>query len=327
MNDKDPKFFIVGCGRSGTTLLRTMLNHHRELFIPPECGFLTDFLLFDSKLSPSRRFQLMLGEPELKLWFNQGLQINKNKCANSFDLFSSIVELELKKQNKKYWGQQTPRFIRFNDLFKRQYPGLKFLFVVRDPRAVCSSFINSIGFTSYLPSIVNRWNRDNTEGVLMKKKYPDAVLVVKYEDLISEVEKSLMDIVAFLDLNFDNNMLSYHFKGNEEYPSFGKEQLKKLMEKPDISRINSWKNKLTDREICFIENSCCDLMKQFNYSPTINVTYKCKSISGNIIYSLSDKFNKVRLFLFNWPDQLFYILYRKTVLAISHRSMKPFLKV
>jgi hypothetical protein len=61
-------FFLIGCARSGTTLLRTMLNHHPEVAIPPESFFLIDYLQADPETPLNTVRQLLAREYELTEW-------------------------------------------------------------------------------------------------------------------------------------------------------------------------------------------------------------------------------------------------------------------
>ncbi|MCW5907961.1 MAG: sulfotransferase [Chitinophagales bacterium] len=322
-----PKFFIAGCGRSGTSLLRTMLNHHPDFFIPPECGFITDYMLFGAKLPASILCNLVLNEPELTLWFKNKDLLQFDENENIFTLIEKIHAATLEKNGKKFWGQKTPRFIRYFKEFKKEYPELKLLFVVRDPRAVVHSFRSSPGFVSYIPEIVNRWIFDNKAGIAAINEFGADVMLIKYEDLISDTESTLKKASEFLHVPYSPQMLEYNKTGNKDYLAFNKKQLQKLAEKPDKTRIASWKNVLRNDEVRYIENRAAVLMDQFGYDRlTVDVHPASKSIHSFLDKNI-DRFKKLFTFLTNRPGFLFYIAYRKLVLTVFNFSPAPFFKI
>lgn len=61
-------FFLIGCGRSGNTLLRAMLNQHPQIAIPPESLFIPDYLQASSTTSLKKMKRLLVQEYEIKEW-------------------------------------------------------------------------------------------------------------------------------------------------------------------------------------------------------------------------------------------------------------------
>ena len=316
------KIFIVGCGRSGTTLLRTMLNHHRDVFIPLECYFISDYLKYGHKLNKKSLLKMFFKEPQLLLWFKQSNNL-ETESVSPEKLTTLIHEVAMKKENKKIWGQKTPRFIRDYELFKKYFPDIKYLFLVRDPRAVVNSFKASKAHNSHISYIVKRWINDNKLGLSLLQDYPDDTELVKFEELISQPRKVLEDICSFLGIDFDPNVLNYNIKGDAEYSSLAKKTIVQLNVKPNRETIKKWIQHLSTKEIVYIENKCKELMNVFGYKTLIEGN--SNSIPSYFHYTCLLYWIPVFIqYLTEWPEELFYNFYRKCRLAIATRSFYPF---
>lgn len=192
-------FFIISCARAGSTLLRSILNSHSKIAIPLESLFIIDYLkteITDLDLLK----ELIIKEYEIKEW---GIELKYSdfiNCKNSMDLIAKIHELYINKYNKESWGQKTPRFVRHADLLKSKFPNAKFIIIVRDPRSVVSSLINSNVHKSNLYYACLRWNKDVNYGKRIKKTFPESTKVILYEELVAKPNVIMSDICSFFRL-------------------------------------------------------------------------------------------------------------------------------
>ncbi len=177
--DHNPYVFIVGCPRSGTTLLQRMIDAHRQIAITREThwiakrfekrtgvtpeGFVTTELI--SWLLSDEKFTRMgIGQDEL-----EGLVTTKlvdrlleargvKNLETSGDLLESLVEageplsystfvtgvfdLYGKGQGKRLVGDKTPGYVRRIPTFHALWPEARFVHLIRDGRDVCMSILN-----------------------------------------------------------------------------------------------------------------------------------------------------------------------------------------
>ena len=258
-------FFIVGCGRSGTTMLRTMLNQHSQLAIPLESLFITDYLRAGPDTPPETFLRLILKEYELDEW---GIPFDAavfEGCVSAKDFIDRAHEHYANHFGKSIWGQKTPRFVRYGSLLKHHYPGARFIHVIRDPRAVVSSLIRSNVHNSNAYFAAHRWLRDVQAGLALQTQYPGEVLNVQYETLITAPEETLHQITDFLGIEFEPDLLTYHEKGTAEYSGYYAQIHARLNQAPDPSRITAWRKHMLPRQIALVDAICEETMRVVGY--------------------------------------------------------------
>jgi hypothetical protein len=197
-------FFIVGAPRTGSTLLRRILNAHQEVAIPPESPFLIDYLTADH-VPAARRLALLVADPEYHAW-QQGVTTE----IHATDFPSGVAEIHASyaaAAGKSRWGHKTPRLVRHWERLAELFPDARFIHLVRDPRAVAASLRGSAAHRSHALAAARRWRLDTGLGLTMERVLGSRALRVHYEELVRMPEATIRRICAFLDLPFDAVML------------------------------------------------------------------------------------------------------------------------
>jgi len=280
--------FILGNPRSGTSLLRLMLNAHMNIISPPECGFmqwwyevykdwnlndncserLDDFIedLFNSKKIESWCLDKMV----LKKF------IQKQQPANYNELSTCVyLSYGKKTDNIQYIIDKNNYYIHYLDWLVAMWPNSKIIHLVRDGRDVACSYrgVNGLETTSlYKPNltqnideIAKEWRQNNLNINQLSNDFE--YLLVRYEDLLNHPKKVLKKICNFLNLRFDSQMLKY-YELEEVFLTEPKETLdwkKKTREKPDISRIGQYHSVLNIEEIKIFENIAKNQLQAYGY--------------------------------------------------------------
>jgi len=326
INPSDNLFpvFIAGCGRSGTTFLRFVLNCKNEIFIPNECGFLIDYLKLGKYVPEALLRKLLFNEPQLRLWFkNPSVKINDIGNA-----VRKIHEIESLQSGCKTWGQKTPKFVRYIQLFEENVgDNIKWVLIYRDPRAVVSSMLKSERHTYSISRAVKRWKQDNKILIDLKSNSTKQnVLFVKYEDLVENFENESDKIFNFTGLQ-KVSVWDLERKGSpDEYMDWDK--LKNITVTktfiPNTESIHKWRQTLNHHQIMYIEKKCTEEMRFFNYSKC----YENSKISVSVrIQDLIGYFKVIKIvgvFLKNWPFLPFYMITRKTILHFFYYGKKAF---
>jgi len=198
---------LGGCPRSGTTLLRVMLDSHARIACGPECSLLTGGFL-PEKLA--RRFDTTLAE----VW---RLHDQAADHAQFIELFLADYAA---RRGKVRWAEKTPQNVRHLDWIFRHFPQAKFVHVIRDGRdAVCSIRTHprfrlvdgqrvETGIRRPLRPCIEQWVRDTGAG-LQWRDHP-RYREVRYEDLVGAPEPTLRGLGEFLEEPWDEAMLRYH---------------------------------------------------------------------------------------------------------------------
>jgi hypothetical protein len=266
MNGKHDPFFVVGCARSGTTLLRLLLNAHRDLAIPMESLFMVDYLRAPNAVPLTRIAGMMLDEYEFGEW---GVSLSRDKLEGA----SSVVELiermhkaYTRHAGKQWWGQKTPRFVRYGAVLKTAWPEAQFLHVVRDARAVVSSLIRSQVHQSNVYFAARRWRNDVSHGLKLERDSPGDVLQLKFEDLVTDPEPLLRGVCDFLKVGYDDGMLRDRKSEGEEYGTYYEEIHFHTAGPPDPDRIDAWRSHLNAGQLQLVETLNGDLMTELGYA-------------------------------------------------------------
>lgn len=273
--------FIVGCERSGTTLLRIILNQSAELHIPGESWFLKE-------LSAHRDSYGDFSQPHQRWFFIRDLQLNHaTKDTYSFDIFqltlseaeailkqaaptdyfgaaASLFQASAQKQGKPYWADKTPRHVTQLDWLAQAYPKAKFVHVLRDGRDVALSLMKA-GWEKNFKSAALRWQQRVSSGITVGKHLGnERYIELKYEDLVTQPELSLQTLCAWLGIEYSQDMLHHHTKA-KEHINRDWHLHARVAEPINGSRAFAWKKTLTRIQVAEVEHVAGSLLARLNY--------------------------------------------------------------
>jgi hypothetical protein len=214
-------FFLIGCVRSGTTMLRNILRLHPNLACPEETHFLrwgdplgTDSCHRSLTTNPVLRRHREIDnitEAEFKTLFQASL--------SKADLYERYMRLfiERNKPGAKRWFDKTPQNVYGSFLIAAQMPHAKFVHIVRNPLNVAASL--KLGHVVKVPNIVgaaNYWNEAIQIVRGFKRAYPARVYELRYEDVMIRPQEELAKLLNFLHEPFDPaTFSSYHIKESD----------------------------------------------------------------------------------------------------------------
>jgi hypothetical protein len=278
-----PVFFIIGRARSGTTLLRSLLDNHPNVIIPPgECPFVSN--LFSRYFKKNLELQKMRGKffNDLRSqpafgYMNPDIDKLKNEIlsnhALSYHSLCKQVYMNYRPVSAKKdilaIGDKNPDYSLFIPRLIRIFPETKFIHIIRDPRSNVLSMMNARYESPVIASLAYRWKYYNREIEKQKITFPERILTVKYEEFVAEPERTLKEICSFLKLKFHQSMFDF-YKHKEEllkiYPAEAIEKYHKSLFKPvNDSGAEVWKEGLSQRKIKTIEIVCGRFAEKYGY--------------------------------------------------------------
>jgi hypothetical protein len=301
--------FITGCPRSGTTMLASMLGSCHNSVATPESDFFIKFYFKylagnNSTIETSFFVKYLSNNYRFKQW---GLNVDtfsfntKFITASNFNIFiEEIVKLFAKSTGILELAQfnridHTPSNLKYFSILNNMFPESKFVFIVRDPRAVYSSVKNLDWGANSALRLSHIWTEYVANYYALSKLYPERIILVKYEDILQNPSVYLNDLCKKVDLEYDEYLLEG--KGFS-LPRYTVKQ-HGLVGKPlNSSKIDSWKTFLNKSDVLIIESICDVLMESFGYSRVnsnrlkIGTKNHIKSTIYEVFFYFLNKFKK-----------------------------------
>ena len=188
----DRPIFIVGSERSGTTLMRSLINAHPNI----SCGEETHFLSGLEGIVGSK-WRLMKDYPfEKEYWYE--------KIRELFDDFKTEAA---EKQGKSRWGDKTPIYVLKLDFINKLFPDCQVIHMIRDGRDVVASSMDRWGYRRGL-SATKRWGKSVRAGQHFGRSVsPERYIEIRYEDLVLNPESTMQLVCKFLDEPWEPSIL------------------------------------------------------------------------------------------------------------------------
>lgn len=283
-----PAPFIIGSDRSGTTLLRMMLDTHPQMAIPPETHFIPQAArACRSAEKPADRFVETLiahpGWPDFHL--DEKLLRKRIKSIEPFDLSAALrafYQLNSDRFGKSRWGDQTPAYARDVSLIEELIPEAHFIHIIRDGRDVALSCKGLWFAPDSMEELARHW----ASRVQAARRHAGDLrryLEIRYEDLLLNTETTLRRVCDFLDLPFDPAMLDYHLRADERINELRrpvksadgriiateKERISvysNLRKPMDVSRLGRWRTEMSDEDLACFETTAGEALKELGYA-------------------------------------------------------------
>lgn len=271
---KSPPFFVVGVQRSGTTMLRLMLDSHPSIAVPFETGFITVFFhklceYGDLRNDANRR--RLLNDIRSYHKVRQGDLIGnvddilRLPVASYSDLVDTIMTQFAHRQNKIRWGDKTPFYISDMDVLYRVFPNCRIIHLVRDGRDVALSQRGVSWAPSNIPRIAKEWAWRVTLARKIGNVLGPQYLEVQYESLVANPELVLRQICTFIDEPFAESMLAYHENGESRMPEKSMAWHKSSVRPPDQNKVRQWRYMMSPTDRILFENEAGEALELFGY--------------------------------------------------------------
>lgn len=281
-----PPFFIIGSPRSGTTLLRLMLNNHQNMIVPPECGFAVWFYEKYHSLGFSESVidafvQDVSTARKIETWNLDYAKLREyiiTSGASSYSqAVSTVYEFYGHSSKKKFnrWGDKNNFYLRHIKTLCALYPSAQFIHIIRDGRDIACSYKalrKSKLVSKYAPDLpvdINEIAREWAENIQQIRESfeelsPAQVFEVRYEDVVSQPTQELHRICRYLGESYDPAMELYYI--NNQEPVEFLQWKAKTLEKPTDSEVGKYRRELTGAEIEEFERISSRILKVYNYS-------------------------------------------------------------
>ena len=283
-----PPFFIVGSARSGTTLLRLMLNAHPEVAIPPESRFITELWTGHDEVEVDPLLSELEANDRFQTWELPIAAVRRELDGRSSARYVEVMEAAYtafsRAHGKRRWGDKTPRYVRHISLLARLWPDARFIHLIRDGRNVALSYADVPFGPKNVATAATLWSGRVQAGLrdgrpLGGKRY----LEINYEDLVEDPKGEIGDLCGFLDLEFDDGMLNYTEGLGEAVLSRGTIYNPNVRQSPN-PRLRSWEQSMPDDHVEIFEAVAGDVLSELGYGrrfPAPSPAARAKAFLGS----------------------------------------------
>jgi hypothetical protein len=261
-------FFVVGCPRSGTTLLSVILDRHSQLCLPPETAFFDEVA---PQLSPNADHalrEILQGWrrlSELKLKPEVVLQRLGSQRRAPGEVLATILDLYAEAQSKARCGEKTPQHLFHTPCILQLFPAAKIVCLLRDGREVALS-LNAMPWWSprNLEDAANFWKKSVAAAEVFTRQYPDRFKVVRYEDLITHPQALLPSIMEYVGETFEPSQLQADLP-SQLIMSRSLEWKEQALQPIDPHQPGQRLNRATAEEIAFLEQTLGEELRHHGY--------------------------------------------------------------
>ncbi len=322
-----PVFFIVGRGRSGSTMLTSLLNNHKNVIAPEESRFVQELYYAFGKVkkwTPAKKDAFL---QEVFRGF-EPLDIDKNVLKERLhkqpenvhlsdmlrQVYLSIVHKETKSAIKII-VDKNPKYTFFLRELVKIFPEAKFVHLTRDYRDTYLSFKRVQGMKGERKSVafqVARWVYYHKEILRFKKNLPShAYFHLRYEDLVRQPEDSLKKLCTFLNIDFQDNILLLK---SQERTGTRQKIHQSLNEPLTDKKVFEWKKTLPAKQKLIADSIARKYAPLFGYelhntSPSIMKSFLSYPMR---IFAIFPLYMKKKLFKYKWLMRMFYALKKRS---------------
>ncbi|MGE5194005.1 MAG: sulfotransferase family protein [Deltaproteobacteria bacterium] len=283
----NPYLFVVGCPRSGTTLLQRMLDHHPQLAVANDTHFIprciektvpeaiplavrgADLTLTAELIDAVKSYHRF---PRLGLSPDSVDQAAR--ASRTYRQFvSALYAAYAKQHDKALAGEKTPDYVRHIPLLHGLFPAARIVHIIRDGRDVALSTLEW-ATAEKGPGKFDLWRTEPVAVCALwwrwlvgsgreagRKLSPACYFEVGYEDLLAHVKARLCSLSAFLDLSYSPEMAAYHEGKSRSQPGLSA----KKAWLPPTQGLRDWRTQMADRDVALFEALAGDLLADLGY--------------------------------------------------------------
>jgi hypothetical protein len=263
--------FIVGCPRSGTSLLRDILHAHSNLTFPTESHFIPVF--FKAYGDPQNEGEAWrLAQKILKLrWVRSwelALEPGDFAADRSFrEIVTRVYQEYARKQKKTRWGDKTPQYVAEIPVLYALFPECKIIHVYRDGRDVALSWLRVGLDARNIFTAALSWKKFVSKGRRDGAALPtSAYFEVRYETLLALPREVIKDVCAFLEEPFSEALLRRNpLRHKQRQLRLGQRDFGILDTQIVTTNAQKWKTEMPPRARVLFESLAGDLLASMSY--------------------------------------------------------------
>jgi hypothetical protein len=275
---------LGACPRSGTTLLRGMVDNHPDLAMPGESNFIFHLWRvrqrFGDLSDPANRRRVAKwivdseGRGAKRVMAGtsreEALERLTNRGPTLGSIFAACFEMYADRHGKPRWGDKRPGYAGFIETMFRLFPDAQFINLVRDPRGAIASQMK-LGWDkepeAALASSAATWETSiRRVDDHARKLRPDQLIDVRFEDLVREPHREITRICEWASLRHDDAIVDAMVHETRK-GSFREGWHDKLNEPIGTEPVDNWRPKLAPDQLAFVQQVTGPYFERFGYLP------------------------------------------------------------
>jgi hypothetical protein len=273
--ETDRPVFVVGCPRSGTTMLQLMLHAHPRIALPPENRFMLAAYQrrheFGDLTDPARRRELARWITAVDRFDDLGLDPERVIPAIEAapptlgSALGTVLQLYSARFSKPRWGDKRPAYLRHLDVILRLFPDAQIVNIVRDGRDCVASLKEAPWRRRSFAELIDFWTQaaDATRRA-GRRLDPTTYYQLRYEDLVRDPEPELRKLCRFLGEEYADAMVHPSRMAGVAVPAY-KTWHSLTHGEVTTARVTSWRDRLTAEEVRLCEAAFGHRLTQFGY--------------------------------------------------------------
>lgn len=259
-----PFLFVVGCRRSGTTLLGTIFDSHSRMAMAHEARFVASSALRENRFAgrggfdPSRLVDDLNGQRGFqRLGLDRkevhGLLVSP-PAADYPEAVRRIFAAYAHGQGKLRYGDKMPGYVVHIALLAQLFPEARFIHIIRDGRDVALSLTDLWFAERGVGAAALFWKRRVVQGRAAGRRLGhERYREIRYEDLIDDPGPALRGLCEFADLGFEPSMLEFFQRGDEVVARTGDPALHQRLLLPPTRGLRDWRSQMDRDDVLLFE--------------------------------------------------------------------------
>ena len=298
--------YIMSSERSGSNLLRSILNAHSEISAPSALQLFRQFspiVHLYGNLSKTEHLESLVEDVLLLVnlkgtkteWdeeITKSELLNRIKYPSLVEVVVEVYSLYASKKGANYFVCKENDL--YDHLFKtlHHYPTHKFIYLVRDGRDVAVSE-RSIPFRKrHIFALAESWKKEQQRALsTVQDTKTNNVFIVKYEELLSKTNHVLEELFSFLEIEFEKEVLSFHQNKESKNQSNKSEFWTNLSSPMMKDNFSKYKKKLSKKEIRIFESVCRQELIALGYKLEYSKQLRISRLS-DLYYRINNKIMK-----------------------------------
>lgn len=260
---------VVGRGRSGTTLLRAMLDSHPEVAVPDESPWVVRMAqALPGAYDGAELARRLAADASFLRWQLPADEVARRVRAapDLAEAVRSLYRLYAEAQGKPRYADKTPSAVMHMERLAALLPETRFVHLIRDGRNVALSYLDAGFDTATMGQAALDWRRFVRRGrasgrALGSARYRE----VRYEELVADPEAVVRDLCPYLDLAYDPAMLRYFERAEEVVGDMPHPEARRHVYLPPTAGLRDWSTEMSSQQLGVFEVLAGDLLDELGY--------------------------------------------------------------